>query len=218
MTFSVLAVDQKTGEIGGAASTGSLCVGGWVLRAHPLAGASASQGAAPSTFWGDDALILMRNGIAPRDAVASLTEADSGRAARQLAALDRSGQVAAFTGDENGPVRGERLGEGLVVTGNLLADDSVLDAIFDGFTAARGPLPQRLLAAIQAGAAAGGDSRGMLSAALLVVGPDKPPLSLRIDYSQTPIDDLAALLERAQSGDYAEWLDRVPVLNDLERR
>ena len=75
MTFSILANDPDTGDIGGAAATGSLCVGGWVLRADPRAGASASQGAAPSTFWGEDVLTQMRAGVPTGRAVA---EGDGG--------------------------------------------------------------------------------------------------------------------------------------------
>lgn len=218
MTFSILAIDRNTGEIGGAAATGSLCVGGWVLRADPRVGASASQGAAPSTFWGMDVLDRMRAGDSAAQAVARVSGADSGRAARQLAALDSAGGTGAFTGAENTDIKGDRLQDGLAVTGNLLSDASVLDALVTGFEAATGPLPRRLLAALRAAAARGGDSRGLLSAALLVVGPDIPPLTLRVDYSQTPVADLAALLDRAQSGSYADWLKTVPVLTDPERR
>lgn len=175
MTFSILAIDRKSGEIGGAAATGSYCVGGWVLRADPLAGASASQGAAPSTFWGQDVLDRMRAGAPAQTAVTEVTGADPGRAARQLAAIDMHGRTGAFTGDANTPVRGERLAEGVIVTGNLLSGEEVLDAIIASFEHSAGPLPHRLLGAIRAGEAAGGDSRGLMSAALLVVGPMRRP-------------------------------------------
>ena len=89
MTFSILAIDRKTGTIGGAAATGSLCVGGWVLRGDPRSGMSASQGAAPSTFWGEDVLFRMAAGETARTAVGAVTASDSGRAFRQLAAATR---------------------------------------------------------------------------------------------------------------------------------
>lgn len=218
MTFSILAIDRKTGEIGGGAATGSLCVGGWVLRADPRAGASASQGAAPSTFWGEDVLTEMRGGAAAKAAVAAITEADSGRAARQLAALDRAGGTGSFTGADNTPARGARAADGVVVTGNLLNSEDVLDAVLAGFQATESPLPQRLLAALDAGAAAGGDSRGLMSAALHVVSPRAAPLTLRIDWSGAPLPALRDLLARAQSGAYAAWLPTVPVLTDRSRR
>src|SRR6056297_2857268 len=89
MTFSVLARDARSGALGGAAATGSLCVGGWVLRGEIDAGMSASQGAAPSTFWGEDAVAAMRAGATASAAVEAVTAPDGGRAWRQLAALDR---------------------------------------------------------------------------------------------------------------------------------
>lgn len=218
MTISILALDPETGDIGGAAATGSLCVGGWVLRADPLAGASASQGAAPSTFWGEDVLALMKAGESARDAVATVTARDAGREARQLSALDLSGAVGAFTGRDNTAHKGARCAHGLVVAGNLLTNTGVLDAAAEGFTAAAGDLPRRLFAALRAAGDSGGDSRGFQSAALLVVGRKRPRLTLRVDYSETPLDDLDALAARAAAGEYAAWLDTVPVLADPERR
>lgn len=217
MTFSILALDRKTGHVGGAAATGSLCVGGWVLRAHPLAGASASQGAAPSTFWGEEVLERMQQGASAADAIADTVAPDSGSAARQLAALDLSGRSGVHTGAFNTDAKGSRSAGDIVVSGNLLAGEHVLDAILAGFDAAAGSLADRLVAAIRAGEAEGGDSRGLQSAALLVVGRDIAPLTLRVDYSETPIGDLAALLDRAASGDYADWTRTVPVPDDPYR-
>ena len=217
MTFSILARDETSGWIGGAAATGSLCVGGWVLRANPLGGASASQGAAPSTFWGEDVLTRMKDGATAAEAVRAVTEPDAGRAARQLAALDPQGGTGVHTGADNSDVKGSRESDGCVVSGNLLSGQNVLDAIADGFAGAAGTLPARLLAAVQAGEAAGGDSRGLMSAALLIVGPDIAPLTLRIDYSETPVADLVRLHERATSGDYGDWTTTVPTLSDPQR-
>ena len=217
MTFSILARDPATGEIGGAAATGSLCVGGWVLRADPRAGASASQGAAPSTFWGEDVLARMRGGDTAAAAVTAVTGADSGRDHRQLAALDLAGGTGHFTGAANTPATGAREAPRLVVTGNLLTRPGVLDAALHGVREAAGALPARLLAGLEAGAAAGGDSRGLQSAALLVVSAQAPPLSLRVDFSESPLADLSALLGRAGETAYAAWLETVPVLSDPER-
>ncbi|MDF0601882.1 DUF1028 domain-containing protein [Psychromarinibacter sp. C21-152] len=217
MTFSILALDRDTGWVGGAATTGSLCVGGWVLRANPRGGASASQGAAPSTFWGEDVLTEMARGASAPEALPRVVDADAGRAARQLAVLDLQGRTAVHTGHDNTDVKGSREGPDFVASGNLLSSEAVLDAIADGYRAAEGNLPDRLLAAIRAGERAGGDSRGLLSAALLVVGPDIPPLTLRVDYSETPVDDLLSLHARATSGDYGDWVKTVPVLDDPYR-
>ncbi|TCM87140.1 DUF1028 domain-containing protein [Rhodovulum steppense] len=217
MTFSILARDLGTGAMGGAAATGSLCVGGWVLRGDSRAGLSASQGAAPSTMWGEDILILMRNGLSAEQAVVRVTCGDPGREWRQIAALDRAGQTAARTGSRNTGWRGQIVAPGLVVSGNLLAGPEVLDALRDGFLAASGSLPDRLLAALAAAAAAGGDTRGLQSAALLVVADDAPPLSLRVDWSETPVTALQDLHARTLTGAYADWLPTVPTRRDPDR-
>ena len=153
MTVSILAYDEKSGSYGGAAATGSLCVGGWVLRGDAESGMSASQGSLPSTFWGASVLEAMKAGVPAEDAVRKIIGDDPGRDHRQLAALD-------------------------------------------------------------AADASGGDSRGLMSAALLVVNSATPPLTLRIDYSETPLGDLRALHGRATSGDYARWTTHVPTLDD----
>lgn len=217
MTLSILAFDEKTGAYGGAATTGSLCVGGWVLRGDAESGMSASQGSLPSTMWGTDVLTLMRDGSSAADAVATVTSADPGRAERQLAALDPTGGTGHFTGDNSIPVAEARIAHNVVVTGNLLAAPDVLDACLSGFETADGPLDLRLLAALDAASEAGGDSRGLLSAALLVVSRSRPPLTLRVDYSETPLRDLRALHTRARTGLYGDWVRHVPTLEDPHR-
>ncbi|MDT8326003.1 MAG: DUF1028 domain-containing protein [Roseovarius sp.] len=217
MTFSILAQDSSSGAFAGAAATGSLCVGGWVLRGDSRAGLSASQGAAPSTMWGEDALDLMRNGLSAEDTVTSLTTADRGRDRRQLAVLDRAGNTACHTGDSNTDWKGALIAPGLVVSGNLLAGAHVLEALRDTFLGATGHVAQRLIAALSAAETAGGDTRGLQSAALLVVSDDAPPLSLRVDWAEHPIPALDELYSRSQSGDYAAWLPTVPTRNNPER-
>ena len=86
MTISILALDEKTGTYGGAAMTGSLCVGGWVLRGDAESGLSASQGSLPSTMWGQNVLSLMRDGASAKVAVQQIVTADGGRDERQLSA------------------------------------------------------------------------------------------------------------------------------------
>ncbi len=99
----------------------------------------------------------------------------------------------------------------------MLASEDVLDAAAEALSGSEGALPRRLLAALGGGARAGGDHRGLLSAALLVVGRDIPPLTLRIDRSETPLEDLSRLLEAATSGDYARWTGSLPTLDDPYR-
>lgn len=217
MTFSILARDPNTNALGGAAATGSLCVGGWVLRGDARVGLSASQGAAPSTLWGEDVITEMRNGSSAAQAVSRITEADSGRGHRQLSALGLSGPGAAFTGSENTPVTGSRLFDHGIVAGNMLSGESVLDEMVQNYLASSQSFAERLLSALNAAQAAGGDSRGLYSAALLIVSPDHAPLTLRIDYSEDPLAALQALYERASEGDYFAWRQQVPTLNDPER-
>ncbi|MBO9436453.1 DUF1028 domain-containing protein [Ruegeria sp. R13_0] len=218
MTFSILARDPLSGAIGGAAATGSLCVGGWVLRGHVSAGMSASQGAAPSTIWGEEVLTAMHDGASAADAVEQISAADDGRAYRQLTALDLFGQTGEFTGASNEPEKGSLAFHQGIVAGNLLASTDVLDAMVDRFAEAEGGLGDRLLASLRAATQMGGDSRGLLSAALLVLHPDKPPLSLRIDYDpDNPIAALEHLYGKATTGAYSRWTEQVPTPNDRER-
>jgi uncharacterized Ntn-hydrolase superfamily protein len=217
MTISILAFDEGTGTYGGAATTGSLCVGGWVLRGDPESGMSASQGSLPSTMWGGDVLGLMRGGVSAADAVRRVVGADAGRDERQLSALDPAGGTGAFTGANSIATAGSRAARHVVVAGNLLVSGRVLDACLAGFAGAEGPLDRRLLQALDAAAGVGGDARGLLSAALLVVGRDRAPLNLRIDHSEAPLAALAALHRRATSGDYARWAAEVPTLQEPER-
>ena len=217
MTISILAYDEKTGRYGGAATTGSLCVGGWVLRGDAEAGMSASQGSLPSTMWGTEVLTWMQSGRSAKDAVDTVTSADSGRAQRQLAALDLNGGTASFTGAESIPAAGARSARHVIVAGNLLQSEHVLQAALSGFLSSEADLDLRLLDALDAAVKVGGDSRGVLSAALLVVDRTAAPLTLRIDHSESPMAELRALHKRATTGDYADWAATVPTLKDPER-
>ena len=217
MTFSILARDEVSGAIGGAAATGSLCVGGWVLRGDVRAGMSASQGKSPSTLWGEDVLALMRNGATASEAASDVTARDAGRAQRQLSVLGLQGPGAVHSGGENGPVVAENLFDGGVAAGNILTGPEVIDALVSSYLGAEGTFAERLLQGLRAADSKGGDARGLQSAALLILSPKAPPLSLRVDWSPDPLGDLAHLLERATSGYYAEWSTQVPVLDDPER-
>jgi len=218
VTISILAIDEKTGRLGGAAATGSLCVGGWVLRGNAESGMSASQGTAPSTLWGEQALAAMKDGKAAADAVEAVTGADGGRAHRQLAALDPLGRTGAFTGSHSVAHAGAAQAKGVVVAGNMLTGPDVIQATLEGYIAATAlPFAERLMRALTAAAQAGGDARGLKSAALLVVGRDIAPLTLRIDQSKRPLAALAELYDASQAQPYSRWIDLVPVLDDPHR-
>lgn len=217
MTISIIAFDEKTGSCGGAAATGSLCVGGWVLRGDAESGVSASQGSLPSTIWGNEVLKQMRAGASAAEAVAEVTAADLGRDQRQLSALDLVGGTAGFSGSESVPCVGLREAKHVIVAGNMLSSDAVLDAAMESFFDATGSLDSRLLRALDSAAAAGGDSRGLMSAALLLVNRGMAPMTLRIDYATDPLAELRALHRRATNGSYADWVALVPTLNDPYR-
>lgn len=217
MTFTLLAYDADSRAWGGVAATGNLSVGGWVLRGKAGVGLSASQGYSPSTIWGDDALTAMEQGHSAPQAVAGVVNADPGKAWRQLAALDGSGQAAAFSGEANSEFKGHLVREGLVASGNILAGPHVLDAMADALEKARTPFENRLLAALEAGRRAGGDERGVQSAAMLVVSENAPPLDLRIDWHETPIVALGQLLEKTRRPDYRDWLKIIPTASDPHR-
>ena len=212
MTFSLLSFDQNTGTLAAVAATGSLCVGGWVLRGDLESGLVASQGTAPSTLWRDGILRDMRGGLSAQQALTRWTRPDSGAAHRQAAALDLQGTCAAHTGQASIPFADHILSPGLVVAGNMLSGPEVLPALIAGFdTGGDDPAP-RLLNALEAAQRAGSDSRGLQSAALLVLRPDRPPLDLRVDYAEDPISMLRSLHARATASPYADWLHVCPVM------
>ena len=217
MTFSVLTFDHKTGVFAGAATTGSLCVGGWVLRGDIESGMVASQGTSPSTFWRDNALRDMNKEKSSKETIEKLTGGDSGREKRQLAAIDKKGEPFGFTGADSVPFSGHLVGEDYIIAGNMLSNPSVLSAMGDCINKSYSSEAEKMLAILQAGQRAGGDKRGIQSAAMLILDPEKPPLDLRVDYDENPIFALEELWKRSQRPPYSSWLDEVPILSDKNR-
>lgn len=217
MTFSILAFDEKTGGFAAASATGNLCVGGWVLRGNIDSGLVASQGTSPSTFWRDEALRAMRMGADAASALGQVVDDDTGKGFRQLLTLDRLGQTAGHTGDQSLPYAGHDCAPNLVVGGNMLASRDVVEAMSASFRTTVDTLGERLLAALEAAKAAGGDYRGLMSASLLCLTPERPPLDLRIDSSSDPLGDLRKLYDQCNSSPYKDWLDEVPVAEDRHR-
>ncbi len=210
MTFSILTFEPTTKTFAGASATGNLCVGGWVLRADSNAGISASQGTRPSTLWGEDVIRQMANGVNAADAVANIVSADEGRNYRQLAALDAKGGGGIFSGCENLPVVDHIVETNLVLAGNILKNDRVLPTMKDRFTNSTGEIANRLIDTLEAGFEVGGDRRGIMSASILLVNQALPPLSLRIDYHEAPLQALRTLLTKTQELEYQNWLGQLP--------
>ncbi len=182
MTFSILTHDRETGVFAAAAATGSLCVGGWVLRGDIESGLVASQGTAPSTFWRDEVLRRMHGGTDAETAIANVVQSDPGRGHRQIIALDPEGSAHGFTGKDSIAFADHACDEGLAVAGNMLTGQAVLMAMMSAARNSQATVVDRMLAALAAAEAAGGDSRGLVSAALLILDPRRPPLDLRIDH------------------------------------
>jgi uncharacterized Ntn-hydrolase superfamily protein len=194
MTWSIIAHDKATGQFAIAVATKFFAVGARVPHIAPGIGAVATQ-ALINPFYGVNGLRLLREGKAAGDVVASLVAADDGRAHRQLHILDAAGRVAAHIGAECIDWKGHVQGDGFSIAGNMLAGPKVLDdtkaAYLDNVAL---PFPRRLIAAMTAGEAAGGDKRGKQSAALLIYGEeDWADLDLRVDDHPDPLAELARL-------------------------
>ena len=194
MTWSIIARDSSTGRIGIAVATRFFAVGARVPHIAPGIGGVATQ-ALVNPYYGIDGVKLLREGSTPREVVDTLTAADDGRASRQLHVMDIKGRVAAHTGTECVDWCGHIQGDGFSLAGNMLAGAAVLDDTAKAFIAnASLPFAQRLIAAMKAGEAAGGDKRGKQSAALLIQGEEEwSDLDLRVDDHTDPLAELDRL-------------------------
>lgn len=194
MTWSIIARDKVTGQFGIAVATRFFAVGARVPYIAAGIGAIATQ-ALVNPYYGIDGLKLLRQGLGPRDIVASLIAADSGRASRQFHVMDAGGRIAAHTGRECVDWCGHIEDRGFSIAGNMLAGAGVLDATAESYIANENlAFPQRLIAAMRAGEAAGGDKRGRQSAALLIYGEDEwSALDLRVDDHADPLAELGRL-------------------------
>src|SRR5262245_8060205 len=167
-TFSIVARDPKTGELGVAVQSHYFSVGPIVPWAEPGIGAIATQSIVEVSY-GPKGLDLMRSGKSAPDALAELLKADAGREVRQVAMIDSKGRVAAHTGGKCIPDAGHRIGTNYSCQANLMANDKVWPAMAAAFESAQGDLADRMLAALEAAQRAGGDIRGKQSAAIVVV-------------------------------------------------
>jgi uncharacterized Ntn-hydrolase superfamily protein len=199
MTWSIVARDERAGRIGIAVATRFFAVGAVVPHIRTGVGAIATQ-AFINPGYGPKGLALLQTGLGADDTVARLTAEDDGRHNRQLHVMDRHGRSAAYTGAACIDWCGHRLHETFSLAGNMLAGAAVLDETARVYRArADLPFARRLIHAMQAGEAAGGDKRGKQSAALLVHdGEDYPLYDLRVDDHPDPLAELARLEEVAR--------------------
>lgn len=203
MTFSIAARSADGAYWGVAVASKFLAVGAVVPAARAAVGAVATQAYA-NVAYGPNGLDLLQAGRSAQDVVEELTAADEQRAERQLGVVDADGRAATYTGDECLDWAGGVTGEGVAIQGNILVGPGVVEAMHDAWRASdpSAPLARRLLVALQAGDAAGGDRRGRQSAALLVVtdgggygGGNDIYADLRVDDDPDPCRELGRLLD-----------------------
>src|SRR5688572_25159417 len=212
-TFSILGYDPESGELGGAVQSRVFSVGNGVLWAEAGVGAAATQ-AFVDVSYGPQALELLRKGVKPADVIKQVMDKDpdprGGRwpkAGRQFAVISPTGETAVHTGPNASTWAGHKQGKLCTAQGNILAGPAVVEGMVKAFEETKGPLAFRLVAALEAGQAAGGDTRGMQSAALLIVKKDGGPwlhndvvLRLQVDDHTEPINELRRLVTKRTRG------------------
>ncbi|MCB1516022.1 MAG: DUF1028 domain-containing protein [Hyphomicrobiaceae bacterium] len=212
MTFSIVARDPANGRLGVATSTGLPAVGALVPHVKAGIGAVATQ-SQTNPFLAIDGLSLMEQGETAASALDRLIASDAGRDDRQCIMIAPGGDPVAWTGAAAIPSADQVLGEHFAVAGNMLDNETVVPAMAAAYAATNEDmlLELRLLVALEAGQAAGGDMRGAKSAAVKVCGQNPvPEIDLRIDLSQTPVADLRELIEAARESGYTEFVRSRP--------
>lgn len=221
-TFSIVGYDSATGEAGVAVQSRVFSVGNGVIWGEAEVGVVATQ-AVVDVGYGPKALALLRAGLPPAEVVERILAEDPDpdpedwpKAGRQFSVMDAQGNVATHTGPEAPEWAGHRIGRYCSAQGNILAGPAVVEGMVKAFETTRGHLSHRLLAALEAGQAAGGDTRGMQSAAMLIVRKDggiwlhnDVVLRLQVDDHPQPIAELRRLVEKAteQREMVKRWLE-----------
>jgi len=216
-TFSILGYDPATGEVGGAVQSRVFSVGNGVLWAEAGVGAAATQ-AIVDVSYGPKAIELLRAGMKPEAVIKAIWDSDPDpqperwtKEGRQFAVIDPQGRTAAYTGPKATSWAGHKQGRYATAQGNILAGEGVVSGMIEAFEQTQGHLAVRLTAALEAGQKAGGDTRGMQSAAILIVGKGQGVwlnndvvMRLQVDDSPEPIKELRRLVdswnERRQKG------------------
>jgi uncharacterized Ntn-hydrolase superfamily protein len=199
MTWSIVALDRSTGEIGVGVATKFFAVGAIVPHVEPGVGAIATQ-ALVNPFYGIDGMKLLRAGLSAGETLTRLRELDSGSEARQVHMIDAQGRNVAHTGKTCVDWAGHLVGDGFSVAGNMLAGEQVVRASYDSFMRSAGkPLAERFLLALEAGERAGGDKRGKQSAAIRIHTTEPwPALDIRVDDHADPLPELRRLWQVSQ--------------------
>lgn len=213
MTYSLIAKDPKTKALGLVTATGNLAVGGFVPHLRAGVGAIATQGYSTNYWYGVNGLNRLEAGEKAESVVKNLTDADEGRAYRQMLLLDANGNGAAWTGAANSAHHDHIITHNLVAGGNILANECVIPAMKNGYEQALEngcSFALALLHALEAAFEAGGDKRGTSSATIQVVTPRQLPLDLRVDDHPHPIAELKRLYDMTRQSDYQSFFVRLP--------
>jgi uncharacterized Ntn-hydrolase superfamily protein len=212
VTYSIVARDPDSGELGVAVQSHWFSVGPIVPWAAPGVGAVATQ-ANVEVAYGPRALALLRDGLDARQALDQLVAEDPGSTGRQVAVIDAAGRVATHTGEACIAFAGHATGNGVSCQANIMVSERVWPAMLDAYTAAEGTLTMRLLAALDAAESAGGDLRGRQSAAILVVPAHGEPwrtvVSLRVEDHPDPLAELRRLVDLQRAYELAGRADEL---------
>lgn len=221
-TFSIVARDTVTGDIGVAVQSHWFSVGSEVTWAEAGVGAVATQSLVDPAY-GPLGLDLMRGGKTAGQALNGLLASDPGREVRQVAMIDVHGNVAAHTGTQCIPSAGQIVGKNYSVQANLMLNDKVWPAMSKAFEATKGDLAERMLAALDAGQAAGGDIRGRQSAAILIVkgtSSGRPwadrVMELRVEDNENPLQELRRTVNLRRAYDHMNNGDLAVELHDVD--
>ncbi len=222
-TFSIVARDPQTGEMGVAVQSHWFSVGTIVTWAEAGVGAIATQSFVNASF-GPRGLEMLKQGMTPQQAVDSLLASDDGREFRQLAIIDSKGNVASYTGKKCVQPAGNLTGDNFSTQANLMINDKVWPAMAEAFKNTTGPLAERMVAALEAGQQAGGDIRGKQSAAMLVVRGKSTGkvwedrlIDLRVDDNPEPIKELKRLLKVHRAYDHMNAGDLAVEKGDMKQ-
>ena len=220
-TFSIVARDPVSGDLGVAVQSHWFSVGSMVTWAEPGVGAVATQ-ANVEPSYGPKGLALMRDGASASEAMNQLIAADQQADVRQLGFVDARGHAASHTGAKCIQFAGHHVGDGYTVQSNLMGNDKVVPAMTVAYEAAKGDLADRMLAALDAAQAAGGDIRGCQSAAILIVSGKRTEtpwterkLDLRVEDNGAPIEELHRLVTLARAYDQMNQGDESVVKGDM---
>jgi uncharacterized Ntn-hydrolase superfamily protein len=212
VTYSIVARDPATGELGVAVQSHWFSVGSTVPWAEPAVGVVATQSIADPSY-GPNALDLLRAGAGAPDALAQLVKRDRQSAVRQVLIVDADGRAAVHTGRRCIQFAGDQTGRGFACAANMMRGEGVPEAMAHAYTTAIGDLSERLLAALDAAEAAGGDVRGRQSAAMIVVRSRDEQwyrsLDLRVEDSAFPLVELRRLVRLRQAYDLGERADEL---------